>query len=871
MKKLCKSLFSLLLTALLAAGVIPPAGITLKTEAAYTGADGGEYRYVLVDKITSGNTYLIANAADGESTLAGAVAGSAEGGAITYASAVSTGGIIEEFEGVENFEWNLLPSRAEGTNESHSTPATYMLQNMATSAYLYNPVYDTGDGADMRITYDPLTDTYPQSTRQVFNSDAAYNAYVTTNSKGYALQEDFWLKIGRTGATDPNVYFNFRIKDSVTENGLSGYWKGGFVDHNLGVTKMGFFEFFSDGIEGREGIDLTSGYGMNYTTGYMNVTSCRQGVNTWAAENVPDFLVNWGGSGGSSGLSASTSKDLSGKTIEQLRFDIDCDSYLYISSIYLAKNDHASIALRYYRLNEAKFGENGYYPSQRFPFCQFAVSSDGTAKKIGNFDTEYDYYVQEYFYGWNGNEFIRSWNGRNLENTYFYEKQLVSDRDFIWTLVTSPDELHNGDVVMFASTDTDSKKASVFGIVKAGDVTTITSNTVKNGHLVLKSSANNTSQANRVMRVFNIGSDGEFFLFATHRARYLRSEPGQNGFGSWKQMCEGGASGGDYCAGVRCSYNFTENRIEIKTNPQNPGEAAVTTTLGMTNGVSSVSTEGKCFIYKKEYHDHTPSDAGTITTAPTCAETGVMTYTCTDCLLTYTRELPADPANHADLTTVEAIAPTCTEGGVAAHGYCSGCGKFFTDATGAVPTTPEALTLSPLGHNYASVVTAPSCTGQGVTTYTCTRCGDSYAAPIPAAGHTPGEWTVTSGPTCTAEGRKTRSCAVCGVVLLRRVDGRYRTDDRSSRSEITPLHLLRRDHGRDRDRTALCCSPRRREQRRKDKFKRHLSFKEIYRRNLIPRRDQRDQFGRQRRWEDKHARSQRAQTPYHAGLKKDLI
>ncbi len=72
----------------------------------------------------------------------------------------------------------------------------------------------------------------------------------------------------------------------------------------------------------------------------------------------------------------------------------------------------------------------------------------------------------------------------------------------------------------------------------------------------------------------------------------------------------------------------------------------------------------------------------------------------------------------------------------------------------------------PHEHNYKAVVTEPTCTEEGYTTYTCTICGDSYTALYTVAlGHepTPGEGVA---PTCTEEGSTGgRVCSRCGIVL----------------------------------------------------------------------------------------------------------
>ena len=92
-------------------------------------------------------------------------------------------------------------------------------------------------------------------------------------------------------------------------------------------------------------------------------------------------------------------------------------------------------------------------------------------------------------------------------------------------------------------------------------------------------------------------------------------------------------------------------------------------------------------------------------------------------------------------------APTCTEAGYTT--YTCACGdKYVADEVDA------------FGHNYEAVVTAPTCTEAGFTTYTCSNCDDSYdVAGDPANGHSY-EAEVTA-PTCTEAGYTTYTCSVC--------------------------------------------------------------------------------------------------------------
>lgn len=68
-------------------------------------------------------------------------------------------------------------------------------------------------------------------------------------------------------------------------------------------------------------------------------------------------------------------------------------------------------------------------------------------------------------------------------------------------------------------------------------------------------------------------------------------------------------------------------------------------------------------------------------------------------------------------------------------------------------------------------MTEPTCTEQGYTTYTCTKCNDSYVDNYTnALGHDFGEWKLTTPATCTEIGVETRYCSRCNVTQTRDVD-----------------------------------------------------------------------------------------------------
>ena len=65
-------------------------------------------------------------------------------------------------------------------------------------------------------------------------------------------------------------------------------------------------------------------------------------------------------------------------------------------------------------------------------------------------------------------------------------------------------------------------------------------------------------------------------------------------------------------------------------------------------------------------------------------------------------------------------------------------------------------------HEYDKVVTDPTCTEKGYTTYTCKKCGDSYTGDYTEPlGHEFGEWETVKEATETETGLAKRSCKRC--------------------------------------------------------------------------------------------------------------
>ena len=72
--------------------------------------------------------------------------------------------------------------------------------------------------------------------------------------------------------------------------------------------------------------------------------------------------------------------------------------------------------------------------------------------------------------------------------------------------------------------------------------------------------------------------------------------------------------------------------------------------------------------------------------------------------------------------------------------------------------TPQ---VSPHEHDFVAVVTPPTCSSAGYTTYTCSICGEWFHAnEVPALEHD--FVAVVTPPTCGSAGYTTYTCSICG-------------------------------------------------------------------------------------------------------------
>ncbi len=167
------------------------------------------------------------------------------------------------------------------------------------------------------------------------------------------------------------------------------------------------------------------------------------------------------------------------------------------------------------------------------------------------------------------------------------------------------------------------------------------------------------------------------------------------------------------------------------------------------------------------------------TTPATCEGGGKTIHICEGCGSSFVTDY-TDPLGHSWDEGTGVTGSTCTGEGLIEY-RCVRCGYHRLEgdaAAGHVPgeaatcTTPQlctkcgAVIVNALGHDYQEEVTEPTCTEMGYTTYTCSRCGDTYKGDYTdAAGHKPGDWIIDQEPTTDSEGSKHKECEVCGETL----------------------------------------------------------------------------------------------------------
>ena len=115
------------------------------------------------------------------------------------------------------------------------------------------------------------------------------------------------------------------------------------------------------------------------------------------------------------------------------------------------------------------------------------------------------------------------------------------------------------------------------------------------------------------------------------------------------------------------------------------------------------------------------------------------------------------PCEHMQYGTVTQE-PTCTDEGVRTYS-CEQCRYTYRED---IPKLTHAYSAGKL-------LEAPTCTREGIEEFTCTCCDDTVEVTLEKLPHTPGTMTIARRPTCTDTGEKIAACTGCGEICAREI------------------------------------------------------------------------------------------------------
>ncbi len=202
-----------------------------------------------------------------------------------------------------------------------------------------------------------------------------------------------------------------------------------------------------------------------------------------------------------------------------------------------------------------------------------------------------------------------------------------------------------------------------------------------------------------------------------------------------------------------CGYSFgiveydgTDNKDWIAKGHVFTGDIVAGSYIGNADNQTDADTHKRkcanCDAVTEETHKN--SWLSIKTEGATCSVAGTVYWECL-CGAKKTTAGDKAPNVHVNTTLINAEDATCTADGKKADTYCEDCKTIII--TGEVIPSP--------GHDYKAVVTDPTCTADGFTTFTCTACGDSYVDnTVATSGHDMQLTAAKVEPKCGIEGKE---------------------------------------------------------------------------------------------------------------------
>ena len=186
--------------------------------------------------------------------------------------------------------------------------------------------------------------------------------------------------------------------------------------------------------------------------------------------------------------------------------------------------------------------------------------------------------------------------------------------------------------------------------------------------------------------------------------------------------------GGSYDEVVYCSVCKEELNREVKTTNPLQHDWSNWTAVAESENHTRFCRRDNCGTVETFAHEW---NDGEITTPATCKDEGETTFTCAVCHATKTASVDKLTTHTPGEAVKENEVPSnsTTPGSYDLVVYCSVCGEELSREH---KTTPVANH----DHQFKDEVTKkPTCTEEGIMTFTCTLCGESYMETLPLIDH----------------------------------------------------------------------------------------------------------------------------------------